>query len=364
MGLFEILHIFIISLYALGTVLFLTGSGTGNERLKRIAIWMAVIGFVLNTADLALVSLNNTAALKAGTFYINILAWCVLALYFFLWWRLRLEYLAITALPLALLLFIASLALGGIRVVMPPELTLLFFFMHIASLILTLGVLIMAFGAGIAFIYYNRKLKTKAGLKSMGKDVPSLDKFDTVNRWGRAPGLPALHPGAVLLLFLVLDFAGQAFCLGRHEDRLPGRLVPVRLPLPSAPGPGLARTQARHPGHMGLCRHVRLPHSPHHHFPGDAMNRKIILIGLNHRTAGVEIREKFALTDVEHFEKGLMAHCPIYECMALSTCNRVEIIAVTKKRTGTRSHELIGRILGGRLQRGSENTSGKHLSIQ
>lgn len=61
------------------------------------------------------------------------------------------------------------------------------------------------------------------------------------------------------------------------------------------------------------------------------MNRKIILIGLNHRTAGVEVREKFALTDVESFEKGLMAHCPMYECMALSTCNRVEIVAVAKR---------------------------------
>ena len=60
------------------------------------------------------------------------------------------------------------------------------------------------------------------------------------------------------------------------------------------------------------------------------MNRKIILIGLNHRTAGVEIREKFALTDCENFEKGLLAHCPVSECMALSTCNRVEIIAVAK----------------------------------
>lgn len=60
------------------------------------------------------------------------------------------------------------------------------------------------------------------------------------------------------------------------------------------------------------------------------MNRKIILIGLNHRTAGVEVREKFALTDVENFEKGLMAHCPVFECMALSTCNRVEIIAIAK----------------------------------
>ncbi|WP_319466874.1 glutamyl-tRNA reductase [uncultured Pseudodesulfovibrio sp.] len=61
------------------------------------------------------------------------------------------------------------------------------------------------------------------------------------------------------------------------------------------------------------------------------MNRTIILIGLNHRTAGVEVREKFALTDVENFEKGLMAHCPVRECMALSTCNRVEIVAVSKR---------------------------------
>nr|WP_321514293.1 glutamyl-tRNA reductase [uncultured Pseudodesulfovibrio sp.] len=63
------------------------------------------------------------------------------------------------------------------------------------------------------------------------------------------------------------------------------------------------------------------------------MNRQIILIGLNHRTAGVDVREKFALTDVENFEQGLMAHCPVLECMALSTCNRVEIIVVAKHVT-------------------------------
>ncbi|BDQ32698.1 glutamyl-tRNA reductase [Pseudodesulfovibrio portus] len=61
------------------------------------------------------------------------------------------------------------------------------------------------------------------------------------------------------------------------------------------------------------------------------MNKQIILIGLNHKTAGVDVREKFALTDVENFEQGLMAHCPVQECMALSTCNRVEIVAVAKQ---------------------------------
>lgn len=61
------------------------------------------------------------------------------------------------------------------------------------------------------------------------------------------------------------------------------------------------------------------------------MNRQIILIGLNHKTAGVDVREKFALTDVENFEQGLIANCPVQECLALSTCNRVEILAVADR---------------------------------
>ena len=211
MGLFEILHILIITLYALGSVLFLTGVCVGNDRLKKTAMWMAVVGFALNTGNLALALTSDIHALNSGTFYFNILAWCVLAVYFFMWWRLRLEFLAITALPLALLLYVASLALGGIRVVMPPELTALFFGLHIGTLVLTLGVLMMAFGAGIAFIYYNRKLKTKAGLSSMGKDIPSLDKFDAVNRIAVAVGFPLFTLGLFSTYFWYLISPDKRF---------------------------------------------------------------------------------------------------------------------------------------------------------
>ncbi len=72
------------------------------------------------------------------------------------------------------------------------------------------------------------------------------------------------------------------------------------------------------------------------------MNQKIFLIGLNHKTAGVDIREKYALTDVENFEEGLMADCPVRECMALSTCNRVEIVVVSQ---GAPEHEVLDSVL-------------------
>lgn len=65
------------------------------------------------------------------------------------------------------------------------------------------------------------------------------------------------------------------------------------------------------------------------------MDKDIYLIGLNHRTAGVDIRESFALTGVGLLENGLLPvagphnhDCPIKEALVLSTCNRVEILTV------------------------------------
>ncbi len=58
------------------------------------------------------------------------------------------------------------------------------------------------------------------------------------------------------------------------------------------------------------------------------MEKYIYLIGLNHKTAPVDVRERFALTDLDSFEEGLIAQCPVREVMALSTCNRVEILTV------------------------------------
>lgn len=72
------------------------------------------------------------------------------------------------------------------------------------------------------------------------------------------------------------------------------------------------------------------------------MKQKIFLIGLNHRTAGVDIRERYALTDVENFEGALMAACPVRECMAISTCNRVEIVVVSQ---GVAEHDVVASVL-------------------
>lgn len=60
---------------------------------------------------------------------------------------------------------------------------------------------------------------------------------------------------------------------------------------------------------------------------------QIIVVGLSHKTAPVEIRERFAFSQTS-LERGLVElfnKRQVEECLILSTCNRVEIYAVSEK---------------------------------
>ncbi|MFV0420696.1 glutamyl-tRNA reductase [Oleidesulfovibrio sp.] len=61
------------------------------------------------------------------------------------------------------------------------------------------------------------------------------------------------------------------------------------------------------------------------------MDQEIYIIGLNHRTADVEVREKFALTGCTSLEPAIIpVGGNISEVVILSTCNRVEIMIAGK----------------------------------
>ena len=63
------------------------------------------------------------------------------------------------------------------------------------------------------------------------------------------------------------------------------------------------------------------------------MKKELCLVGLNYKTAPVEIREAFALSDPELLEKGVLhVDDTISEFLILSTCNRVEILTVIEDK--------------------------------
>ena len=59
------------------------------------------------------------------------------------------------------------------------------------------------------------------------------------------------------------------------------------------------------------------------------MERGIVLVGLNHRTAPVELRERLAVSNgqLDQALRRLMALEGIAEAAIVSTCNRVEVVA-------------------------------------
>jgi glutamyl-tRNA reductase len=76
---------------------------------------------------------------------------------------------------------------------------------------------------------------------------------------------------------------------------------------------------------------------------------KIVLVGLNHRSAPLEVRERLAVDDVAPPLQKLTASDEVDEAVLISTCNRVEVVALTRNVEAAR-HRLrsfFRRDLGG-----------------
>src|SRR3974390_2613532 len=56
---------------------------------------------------------------------------------------------------------------------------------------------------------------------------------------------------------------------------------------------------------------------------------QFVLIGVNHKTAPIELRERIAISreDLPEATRALAAIPGVSECMIVSTCNRVEVLA-------------------------------------
>jgi ABC-type transport system involved in cytochrome c biogenesis permease subunit len=190
MALPEILPVLIIGLYFLGTTLYVLGSALRNERLKATALCLAGAGFALHAADLCVQIGQEGFSPSTARFLLSLMGLGILIIFVVVWLWLRLRFLAVVALPLALVFYTASSAAPGIKASLPPMLSGLFFFLHIGTLFCSMALLAMGFGAGLAFLNMEKRIKTKSGLKTFQKDMPSLDTFDRMNHWVIVAGFP------------------------------------------------------------------------------------------------------------------------------------------------------------------------------
>ena len=81
---------------------------------------------------------------------------------------------------------------------------------------------------------------------------------------------------------------------------------------------------------------------------------KLLLVGMNHRSAPVEIRERYAVDDTRPALQKLAASDEIDEVAILSTCNRVEIVATCQHVEAAR-HRLL-QFFSSELASGAERS--------
>ena len=76
---------------------------------------------------------------------------------------------------------------------------------------------------------------------------------------------------------------------------------------------------------------------------------KIVLLGVSHHSAPLELRERLAVEDTGPPLEKLVAGDEIEEAVLLSTCNRVEVVALTRTPEGARQrlHSFFSRDLRG-----------------
>jgi len=161
-----------------------------------LAPYITVLGFLLHTLDILIKLQTNVLFTFSQTqFYFSLLAWSFLLIYLLLWWKLRLQFLALTAAPLALVLFTSSLALSTSDLNIPEQLSALWFSLHIIALFLSIALLAMAFGAGILYLHKDKQIKNKVKPNKLRKGFPSLTSLDKVNHVAVNIGFPLFTVG-------------------------------------------------------------------------------------------------------------------------------------------------------------------------
>ncbi|QJT08175.1 inner membrane protein YpjD [Oceanidesulfovibrio marinus] len=189
MTLFDLVYFTILALYVLGTLFYMAGAFSHRVQLKRLAGFIAGAGLLLHTLILIhFLAATSISSLSVG-YFIKLFSWCLVAIFFILWWRFKLEFLALIASPIAILLFIFSFT-HKTAAKMPPHLAGPFFGLHIGTLFGSMALLAMAFAAGIIFLRLEKKIKGKARLSEMDREMPALSTFDRVNYWAVVVGFP------------------------------------------------------------------------------------------------------------------------------------------------------------------------------
>ena len=205
-------------------------------------------------------------------------------------------------------------------------------FAHIALIFAGYAALFLSFGASLIYLLQERNLKSKraGGVLAL---LPALETIDEISYRALLLGFPFMTLGLVAGVVVAQASYGQ---LDYLDPKILLSLVDVVGVFGDALYPlecGMAWSPRRLSGDRGICHRGRCLGGEflQQHSPVCAV-MTFHLIGVNHKTAPIDVRERLAIPDsrLEEALKSLVRHPGVEEGIILSTCNRVELLAQTR----------------------------------
>ena len=234
----------------------------------------------------------------------------------------------IFALPLALLLLLEPALAEYQATFQSPAVRGGWLFLHIGALLAAYAALIFSLFASLLYLMQERRLKNKQKVGFLTW-LPPLETMERIASGMLLVGFPFMTVGLlagcliaqesvgsgyfsdpkVLLSFAMWGaLSGDAVCAAKHRASRAARRLPLELRLSG----GLERLGGK-PVQRGAQVY-------------DAMN--LVLLGVNHKTAPIELRERLAIapSDLAEATRSLLETPGTREALILSTCNRVEFV--------------------------------------
>jgi len=181
-----------LGLYAGGAVLAFAAVLGGRPALLRGAHWLAAAGLLFQAIEFAVAAgSDGRCPLILGSERIAFLGWGAIFLYLLAAYRYRLDVLAVLILPLAVVLILISNFLPPDVVRVPIGLFVGMRYFHIGVATLGSIALFLAFGAAVAYLMQERRLKVKRPSR-FSLRLPPLDRCEDVGHRALLWGFPLL----------------------------------------------------------------------------------------------------------------------------------------------------------------------------
>ncbi|MDR3320051.1 MAG: cytochrome c biogenesis protein [Desulfovibrio sp.] len=193
----EVSTIFVLVLFGTASFCGIAWVRTRSVFLRRLGIWLTVLAFASQTLML-LLGFHKTMpdGLSAGA-YIQLLAWFVMLGGIVVWRGVRQATPLLCSVPLCLALFAVSLPCLDAVVTLPASVQNSFYALHIGALFSSLGLLSIAFFAGLIFLFLEGRIKNKQHMPGFWQDMPAIFLLDKINAFAVLTAFPLYTLGII-----------------------------------------------------------------------------------------------------------------------------------------------------------------------